>query len=172
MQRGATGAIYRLDGETALSTGVEAVITNGPAISVDCRTLYHVDTLERAIWRFEVANDGSLNHGERFIEIAPRDGVPDGVTLDSEGCLWVALWGGSQVRRYSARGTLLAQVAIPATQVTKIAFGGDRFTTAYVTTARVGLSDAELEQQPLAGGLFAFEAPAPGLPLPKVRFAL
>ena len=93
------------------------------------------------------------------------------MTIDSEGCLWVALWGGWAVRRYAPDGTLLASVAMPCANVTKVAFGGTDLATAFVTTARVGLSDAELADQPLAGGLFAFDAPAPGVPLPAVRLA-
>ena len=82
-------------------------------------------------------------------------------------CGW--LWGGWSVRRYTPTGALLARVALPCANVTKIAFGGSDLRTAFVTTASVGLSADERDRQPLAGGFFAFDAPEPGLPLPSVR---
>lgn len=165
----ASGRIYRFDG-TVREMGGAAIVTNGPAVSPDGTLLYHVDTIAGRIWRVDLRDDpGSIAHGELFVAIDPADGHPDGVVVDAEGCLWVALWGGWGVRRYSPAGELLLQVSLPCAQVTKIALGGPDLTTAYVTTARVGLSDAELEGQPLAGGLFAFAAPAPGVAPNAVR---
>lgn len=169
-----SGAVHLFDGGDVRAVGGGCVITNGPAISPDGRWLYHVDTLGRTITRFDItrfdmARSPRLENGEVFVTVARGDGNPDGVTVDAEGCLWVALWGGWQVRRYAPDGALLAQVALPCANVTKVAFGGEDLRTAFVTTARVGLSDAALAAQPLAGGLFAFDAPAPGLPLTPVR---
>jgi xylono-1,5-lactonase len=93
------------------------------------------------------------------------------VVLDSEDCLWVALWDGWSVRRYAPDGALLMTVALPCARVTKIAFGGADLRTAYVTTARIGLNAEELAAQPLAGGLFAFESPVAGNRLPSFRLA-
>ena len=87
--------------------------------------------------------------------------------LDSEDCLWVALWDGWGVRRYAPDGTLILEVALPCSRVTKIAFGGPDLRTAYVTTARTGLDVAELAHQPFAGGLFAFDACVAGNPMPS-----
>jgi len=165
-----SGAVHVVD-ETGLhEVGGGCTITNGPAISPDGHHLYHVDTLDGTVWRFDIREDTELSDGIVFATIAKEDGSPDGVTIDSEGCLWVALWGGWQVRRYAPDGALLATVALPCANVTKIAFGGPDLRTAYVTTARTGVSDVDLEAQPLAGGLFAFDAPAPGLVLPGVKF--
>ncbi|MDB5705998.1 MAG: gluconolactonase, partial [Sphingomonas bacterium] len=166
-----TGAVHLFGRGSVRAMGGESVITNGPAISPDGHYLYHVDTLERTIWRFDIAHGDRLADGEIFATIAEEDGTPDGVTIDSEACLWVALWGGWQVRRYAPDGALIARVALPCANVTKIAFGGDDLRTAFVTTARIGLSEAELADQPLAGGLFAFEMDAPGLPTAQVRMA-
>jgi sugar lactone lactonase YvrE len=166
-----SGAVHLFDGASVRVAGGESVITNGPAVSPDGRYLYHVDTLERTIWRFDIARGDQLVGGEIFATIANEDGTPDGVTIDSEACLWVALWGGWQVRRYAPDGELLARVALPCAQVTKIAFGGADLRTAFVTTARIGLSEAELADQPLAGGLFAFDVEVPGLPTARVRMA-
>jgi D-xylonolactonase len=164
-----TGAIHLFDETDLRPVGGDCVITNGPAISADGGTIYHVDTLGRTIYRCDISGGTSLAHGEVFVTIAEKDGSPDGVTLDSEGCLWVGLWGGWQARRYAPDGTLLAVVAMPCANVTKVAFGGPDLRTGYVTTARAGLSEAELHGQPLAGGLFAFDAPAPGVALPEMR---
>ncbi|TPG54128.1 SMP-30/gluconolactonase/LRE family protein [Sphingomonas glacialis] len=166
-----SGAVHVFDGASISAVGGDCTITNGPAISPDGRHLYHVDTLAGTIHRFDIATDTLLRDGTLFATIAPEDGNPDGVTVDSEACVWVGLWGGWEARRYAPDGTLLLRVALPCANVTKIAFGGPDLRTAYVTTARVGLSDAELAEQPLAGGLFAFDAPAPGLPLASVRIA-
>lgn len=168
-EKATTGAVYAVDGDAARAVGGRCTITNGPAISPDGRTLYHVDTLARTITRFPIANGRLAGEGEPFVAIDRADGSPDGVSIDSEGCLWVALWGGWEARRYAPDGTLVARVSIPCAQVTKVAFGGPGLRTGYVTTARVGLSDAQMADQPLAGGLFAFDAPAPGLPLTPAR---
>ncbi|UIJ46038.1 SMP-30/gluconolactonase/LRE family protein [Sphingomonas cannabina] len=168
-ERDPSGRVYRFDG-TLTEMGCACTITNGPAVSPDGRWLYHVDTLAGQVWRYDIGGDPDrLENGELFVTIAPDDGHPDGVTCDAEGCLWVALWGGWGVRRYSPEGELIATVALPCAQVTKVAFGGPDLRTGYVTTASVGLSADALAAQPLAGGLFAFEAPAPGLPPNVVR---
>jgi D-xylonolactonase len=166
----ATGQIYRFDG-TLTEAGGGCTITNGPAACPDGRWLYHVDTLARTIWRFEIS-DGApiLRNATVFAQIDPEHGYPDGITIDSEGCLWVGLWGGWSLRRYGPDGTLLASVALPCANVTKVAFGGRDLRTGYITTARAGLSADELAAQPDAGGLFSFKAPVAGLPVTPLHF--
>ncbi|CAN5296268.1 SMP-30/gluconolactonase/LRE family protein [soil metagenome] len=164
-----TGAIHLFDEIDLRAVGGDCVITNGPAISGDGNVIYHVDTLGGTIYRCDISADTSLAKGEVFVTIAKEDGSPDGVTVDSEGCLWVGLWDGWQARRYAPDGTLLATVPMPCANVTKVAFGGPDLRTGYVTTARAGLSEDDLVDQPLAGGLFAFDAPASGMPLPEMR---
>lgn len=163
-----TGAVHLYDGGTLQTVGGVCTITNGPAISPDGNTLYHVDTMAGLIWRFDISKNNELTDGQIFASIDPNQGHPDGVTVDSEGCLWVALWGGWSVRRYAPDGHLLTSIRLPCSNITKIAFGGVDLRTAYVTSARVGLSDEQLAQQPQAGALFAFEAPSAGLPCHEV----
>ncbi len=139
-------------------------ITNGPVTSPDGRTLYHTDTVKREIHAFDLAADGTTSNKRLFLRFDGNHGWPDGSSVDAEGCLWVAFFAGWGVRRYAPDGRLLTVVTLPCANVTKLAFGGPDLRTAYVTTARKGLSQAELAAQPLAGGLFAFTAPAPGLP--------
>lgn len=165
----ASGTLYRWDGTAApVACDDGFVISNGPAHSPDGRTLYHTDTVRRTIYRFDVAADGFVSGKRPFIEIEEDAGWPDGSTMDAEGCLWVALWKGCAVRRYSPQGELLETVSLPCANVTKLALGGDGLKTAFVTTARKGLSPDELGTQPLAGGLFAFETDVPGLLQPPV----
>lgn len=165
-EKASTGAVYRVERGQVRVMGGQCPITNGPAVSADGGTLYHVDTLARTVWRYRVDGD-PLAGGEPFIHVAPADGYPDGVVLDAEGYLWLALWGGWCVRRYSPQGTLVQSVALPCANVTKVAFGGADLRTAFVTTARVGLSASELQAQPLAGGLFSFQSAVAGVALPQ-----
>ncbi len=162
----ATGRLYRADAQGGADSGLApVVITNGPAIAPDGGTLYHTDTLGRSVWRVVLNDDGTLAAPTLFCEIAPGEGHPDGSTIDAEGCVWVALFGGWGVRRYDPAGTLIETVAFPVANVTKIAFGGPDLRTAYATTARKGLSEQDLHAQPLAGNLFAFDAGVCGVPV-------
>jgi sugar lactone lactonase YvrE len=164
----ATGALWCLDRGNLSCAGGQAVVTNGPAVNSEGSLLYHVDSGSRTIWRFAIGEQPGVARGEVFLQLGEEAGHPDGVVVDSEDCLWVALWDGWGVRRYAPDGTFLAQVALPCARVTKLAFGGPDLSTAFVTTARVGLDAAALAEQPLAGSLFAFDAPAPGRVLPSV----
>jgi xylono-1,5-lactonase len=157
-----TGELYCIDRHGIHKMGCRAVVTNGPAITPDGKTLYHVDSGNRTIWRYTIGEGPSIKDGAVFLLFDETDGYPDGITLDSEGCLWVALWDGWSVRRYAPDGSLLVTVDFPCARVTKIAFGGEDLRTAYVTTARIGLSTEDLRVQPLGGSLFAFEVGVPG----------
>jgi xylono-1,5-lactonase len=159
-----TGALYRLDADgrcVCLDKGY--VITNGPAFSPDGRVFYHTDTSHRTVYAFDRPDPHTLAGKRVFVQIEEGAGHPDGTTVDQEGCVWIALWGGWAVRRYSPEGKLLATVRLPCANVTKIAFGGPDLRTAYVTTAWKGMTREQRAAQPLAGDLFSFEAPAPGL---------
>jgi sugar lactone lactonase YvrE len=158
------GALYCWDyTDVPIARDQGVVISNGPAFSPDGHTLYHTDTVGRMIYRFDVAADSCIGGKQPFIEIEDGAGWPDGTSVDAEGCLWVALYQGWAVRRYSPQGELLEVVKLPCANVTKLALGGKHLTTAFVTTARKGLTPTQIGAQPLAGGLFAFDADVPGL---------
>ncbi|WP_426257405.1 SMP-30/gluconolactonase/LRE family protein [Sphingomonas sp. DC1600-2] len=159
-----SGRLYRHDHRGCADAGLAPVaITNGPAISPDGTTLYHTDTLGRTVWQVPIRDDGTLGDPTPFVEIAAGEGHPDGSTTDAEGGVWVALFGGWGVRHYDPAGTLIETVRFPVANITKIAFGGADLRTAYATTARKGLSAAQLAEQPEAGNLFAFDPGVTGM---------
>ena len=151
-ERGA-GALFRLDATGAAETMLTRVtISNGIAWSPDDATMYFVDTTTRGIDAFDYDSDtGTITRRRRLATIETSAGYPDGLIVDADGCVWVALWEGWAVRRYAPDGTLLATVEIPAARVTKPAFGGDALNDLYVTTASPDEPD---DAQPNAGGIF------------------
>jgi sugar lactone lactonase YvrE len=160
-----SGSFYRFEKGEVLPTGLTGIaITNGPALSPDGRILYFIDTLEGTIDACDVAEDGTLGPARPFARIAPEDGHPDGPSVDSEGCVWVGLYGGWEARRYSPSGELIERVRFPVANITKLAFGGPDLRTVYATTARQLLKPDELERQPQAGDLFSFRVDVPGIP--------
>lgn len=158
-----SGSLYRLTGNQLQRMDSGYVITNGPAMSPDGRTLYHVDTLKRLMYAFDVDADGELANKRVLISVTEPGVYPDGPVVDSRGNIWLALFGGWGVRCYSPAGQLLQTIALPVAQCTKVAFGGDDLRSLYITTASVGLDEAQHAQQPLAGGLFRTRVPVPGL---------
>ncbi|MFP6562148.1 SMP-30/gluconolactonase/LRE family protein [Paraburkholderia sp. B3] len=167
-----SGVLYRVDFNGAMSVQDRGyVITNGPAMSPDGRTLYHVDTLERAIYAFDVAGDGELT-GRRLFAAHAEPGYPDGLAVDSQGYVWSASFGGGRIERYAPDGARVGRVVFACSNVTKLAFGGDDLRTVYATTARKGLDTGMLVREPLAGGLFSFRAPVAGQPQALCRVAL
>jgi D-xylonolactonase len=163
-ERGPTGRIYMLGADgICRSRTAPTCITNGPAISPDGRTLYHVDTLGGAIFAAAIAPDGALADARVFARIDTSDGYPDGPAVDAEGCVWIGLYMGGAVRRYSPDGELLETVEFPVSAVTKIAFGGPDLRTVFATTAHKHLDAGGRAGEPHAGDLFAFEVSVPGL---------
>jgi sugar lactone lactonase YvrE len=165
-----TGALYRFDSRGLKRCDDGYVITNGPVASVDGRTLYHVDTLERVLYAFDLDDDGAIANRRVFARIEQPDAYPDGTAIDSTGCVWVGLFGGWGVNRYSPQGELLETLKMPVANCTKPAFGGDDLRTLYITTAWKGLSSEQLATQPLAGGLFAVRVDTPGVAPNEVRY--
>lgn len=169
-ERAKTGAFYRFRGGELRPSGIaDIAITNGPAVSPDGRLLYYVDTLRGTIDVCDVALDGALGAARPFVRIDRAEGYPDGPTVDSEGCVWISLYAGWEARRYSPAGELLEQVRFPVANITKLAFGGPGLRTAYVTTARQLLTPEDIDRQPFAGGLFAFEVDVPGIASPLME---
>ncbi len=160
------GSLYRLDADLRCDTILEGVtISNGIAWSPDGRTMYYTDTQTGEIWAYEYdLSTGEIANRRTVVKIAPGEGGPDGFTVDAEGMLWVAQWGGWQVGRYDPEtGEKIAQIDVPAAQVSSCAFGGEKLDTLFITTASVGLSEANGANQPLAGCLFHADAGVSGM---------
>jgi sugar lactone lactonase YvrE len=149
------GTLYRFDPDLAVHpvlTG--ATISNGIQWAPDGRHVYYNDTPTGRVDRYAFdPGPGTFGARETLATIDPADGQPDGMALDAEGGVWVALWGGGAVHRYAPDGTLTARIAVPARQTTACAFGDD--TTLFITTSRDGLGDAA---EPGAGAIFAVDA--------------
>ena len=168
-----TGRIYRLgaDGRSVAETAAVA-ISNGPAVSPEGRTLYHVDTLGGIVYAAAISADGALGKSREFVVIPNAEGFPDGPAVDAEGCVWIGLYNGGSVQRYSPTGELLEVVAFPVGAITKIAFGGPDLRTVYATTANKHLDADGRVAQPHAGDLFAFRVSVPGVPGTEVSVGL
>ena len=167
-----TGHIYHAGAQGIARVAGGISITNGPAVSPDGRTLYHHDTGGGLVFASTINADGTLSDTRVLARIDAKDGHPDGPTVDAEGHIWVGLFGGWGVRRYSPAGELVDVVRFPVANITKIAFGGSDLATAYATTAAKGLSDDERAAQPLAGHVFAFDPGIAGLPaVPAAPFS-
>lgn len=166
-ERRSTGSLYRLDADlawTRIDSGYK--VTNGPAFSLDGRTIYHTDSALQRIYAFDLAEDGSTSNRRVFAQFGAGDGYPDGMTVDSEDCLWIAFWDGWCVRRLSPSGERIAELAVPAQRPTSCAFGGPARDRLFITSARRDLTDDALAMQPNAGGLFMTVPGVTGVPEP------
>ncbi len=141
------------------------VVSNGLDFSQDGSRLYHIDSSTQGVDVYNVdAESGRIFHRSRLFEVPKRFGEPDGLVIDAENCLWMALWGGSRVIRFDLSGKVLEQVIVPVSQPTGITFGGQDLNQLYICSARVGLNPAELRAQPLSGSLFCLDAGVAGIP--------
>jgi sugar lactone lactonase YvrE len=153
-------ALYRLDPDAAVARLRGGLtIANGLDWSPDGRLLYHVDTPTGTIRAFDYDRDaGLLDEGRIVVTLAPEHGAPDGIAVDSDGAIWVALWDGAAVHRYAPWGELLVVLPMPTPRPTSVAFGGADLSTLYVTSARTWQDGDES----LGGALFAVAAPVAG----------
>ena len=162
-----SGSLYRLDTDLSVHKIFGGVaISNGIVWSLDHTTMYYIDTLRKNVRAFDYNNDtGDIANERVIIDVPEETGMPDGMAIDGEGMLWVAHYGGARVSRWNpATGENLEHIPLPVTQVTACAFGGPDLSTLFITSAAQELDAAELERQPLAGGLFAIETPYQGVP--------
>lgn len=140
------------------------VIPNSICFSLDGRTMYFCDSPTGLIRQCDYdAESASVANVREFVRFREGSGLPDGSIVDSEGCLWNAVWGAGVVRRFDVRGTLMAEIAVPAKNLTCPAFGGDSLEELYVTSSRQEMSEDELTSAPSAGGVFLLLPPASGV---------
>jgi sugar lactone lactonase YvrE len=166
--RGPIGSLYRLEADHPVVEVLSGVtISNGLGWSPDQQTMYFIDSATYRIDAFDFELEhGTVSRRRRLVDLPKAWGLPDGMTVDEEGFLWVALWEGSAVRRFDPDGTLASVVEMPVSLVTSCAFGGDDLSDLYVTSARTGLSEAQLRSEHGAGGLFRLRPGVRGLPQP------
>ena len=164
-QAAGAAALYRLDADGRSTRVIDGVtISNGIDWSLDGRTMYYIDSPLHRIDAFDYApSTGEISNRRIAVEVAREAGTPDGLTLDAEGGIWVALWGGGAVHRY-LDGRLERVIKLPVRRPTSCAFGGADLDELYVTSASEGLSDTERRAQPLAGSLFRIRPGIRGLP--------
>ena len=163
------GALYRVEPSNRITQMDDNIIlSNGLGWSPDDRTMYFTDFGRRVIYAYHFDPDTGAVGGRRtFIEIPAEAGFPDGMTVDAEGCLWVAHWDGWRVSRYGPDGKPREMIRMPVQRPTSCAFGGPDLSVLYVTSARMGLSDSALAATPLSGSVFAVHTKTVGLAEPK-----
>ena len=145
-------------------------VSNGLAWSADFTTMYYIDSPTHGVDVFDFdPRDGSLSKRRRLITFVAGEGLPDGMTVDAEGGLWIALHGSGSIRRYTPDGRVDRVVRVPPPMVTCCAFGGPDLTDLYITTMSEGLSAEARRAQPLAGALFRCRPGVRGRP--AYRFA-
>lgn len=154
------GSLYAFGKNGAVTKKIEQVsISNGMAWSLDYQTFYYIDTptFEVVSYAYNVVT-GGIRDKKVAIKISKEDGCPDGMTIDTNGMLWIAHWDGWQVTRWNPHtGKKLSTVRLPVAKVTSCTFGGENLQDLYITSASVGLSDQELKMQPLAGSLMVIK---------------
>ena len=161
-----TGALYRLDPDGTVSTQERNIVTaNGPAFSPDGKLAYVNDSMPLVSWVYDVADDGTLSNRRDFLRFQPEDGYPDGMAVDTEGCIWMAFYESWFLRRFAPDGHLLEERRLPVRRGLRPAFGGADYSRLFLITGSQGYTVERFAIEPLAGGLFEIlDPPAPGVP--------
>jgi sugar lactone lactonase YvrE len=152
-----TGNLYMVDQQLNVKKQIENVsISNGLCWSLDQRFFYYIDTPTMEVVCYDYDNQtGEITNKTTVITIPAKEGYPDGMTIDSEGMLWIAHWEGWQVARWDpSTGNKIDSIHLPVSLVTSICFGGENMDDMFITSARVGLTDEQLAEEPLAGSSF------------------
>jgi sugar lactone lactonase YvrE len=171
-EKATTGSLYSYDGTKTkkLMDGIR--IANGLAWSPDHKTFYYIDTFTRIVKAFDYDVDsGEIANPRAAIRVPESLGWPDGMTSDTDGNLWIAMWGGAQVTKWNPQTEqLLESIPVPALQTSSVVFGGRDMNELHVTSARVGMSEADLKKYPLSGGLFRVVTNTTGMPTFEFSF--
>jgi xylono-1,5-lactonase len=153
-----SGRLMCFDNGTVRIADSGYCVPNGPVFSMDGSIMFHADSRRGEIYSFALSPTGELSNRRIHIKFAPEAGVPDGMTLDEEGCLWVAHWGGGCVSCFDQDGTLKRRIDLPVSLVTNCVFGGSNHSRMFITTAGAGSGEDEL-----AGALFEVDPGVRGL---------
>ena len=158
-----SGNLYRYDGTSLVRTLTDIGITNGPAFSLSGQRMYHTDSLTRKVYTLTLSPEGDLSDRQEFLSFGEADGNPDGMTVDSEDCLWIAFYDGGCVRRFSKMGEELYRIDLPVRRPTSLTFGGAGLTEMFITSAAL---DQPKPEDP-DGGLVHIKTAFSGLVEPK-----
>lgn len=151
------GNLYTLEKDLSIAVKLKSIsCSNGLAWSLDHKTMYFIDTPLRQVAAFNYdISSGQIKNKRVIIHIPQKEGLPDGMTIDSEGMLWIALFNGGKVTRWDPdTGELLYKIFLPVSKVTSCCFGGENLEDLYITSAKIGLRESDLKDQPLAGSMF------------------
>ncbi|MCC7187334.1 MAG: SMP-30/gluconolactonase/LRE family protein [Anaerolineales bacterium] len=161
-----TGSLYSFDGKSVTELLSNVTISNGMTWSRDGKTFYYIDTPTRQVKAFDYDLDTGAIANPRVAVTAPASlGWLDGMTSDTQGNLWIAMWGGAQVTKWNPHtGQLLERIPVPVIQPSSCTFGGKYMNELFITSARKDLDEAALSKYPLSGGVFRVETNAEGLP--------
>jgi sugar lactone lactonase YvrE len=154
------GTLYVLDTDLSVSVKIKEVsCSNGLAWSVDKKTFYYIDSPTRDIAAYDYDMPSSTISNKRIIiRVPPSMGYPDGMTIDAEGMLWIAMWNGWKIVRYNPEtGKQIYSFSLPVSQVSSCTFGGESLQDIYITSASIGLTKLDFKQQPFAGCLFVIK---------------
>ncbi len=166
------GSLYCLGTDLSVRNMLSPVsISNGIGWSPDGTTMYYNDSPTRQVVAFDFdVETGALDNKRTVAAIPEGEGVPDGMTVDEEGMLWVAQWDGYRVSRWNPHtGERIGQVMLPVARVTSCIFAGAQMNELYITSASVGLSEEEMKNQPNAGGLYRVKMNVRGIPEHKFK---
>jgi D-xylonolactonase len=163
-QKKPTGKVICYSGDMEeLAVDDNYIISNGPIFDYEKNVGYVTDSISRIIYQFQLNHPTDILNKRPFISLSSIDGNPDGMTIDTNGNLYVALWGTGKCAQFDDEGYLKTIIQLPVSKVTSCAFGGKDMTSLYITTASVGLNDIELERQPNAGQIFRFDCDDAGV---------
>ncbi len=171
------GKLYLIDTDGSVSIQDEGLeLSNGLGLSPDEKTLYYADSTARKIYAYDVAASGALSNRRVFVNVPLTEGIPDGLTVDSQGFVWSAQWYGSQIVRYDPDGKVERRIQIPASQVTCMAFGGPDWNELYITTAseewptRYAPPGYDSAKVHIGGELYRLKLDVQGKPEYKTKF--
>ena len=170
-EENATGALYAFDNGTVREFITGLGISNGLGWTADGKSMFHTDTKrDPAIFVYDFdAASGTATNGRPFKNGKEGRGSHDGLSVDMDGRVYTAKWGGGAVEIYTANGNLAGRITVPAPHVSSCAFGGEDMKTLFITTARDGLSEQELKSAPLSGHIFTARVDIPGVPVTRCR---
>ena len=158
LQTTPTGEILQYSRElNEINTDKSYIISNGPIFDYERKKAYVTDSIKRIIYQFPMNEKNGIKNKKIFLSFTLSDGNPDGMTIDKNGNLWVAMWGTGKVCCFNKNAELKLILQLPVSKVTSCTFGGNDMNILYITTASIGLNEVEYERQPHAGKIFSYQ---------------